>query len=144
MTHNITNAIPEIAEVIVAVTGINAPQGVPRENVSEFPMAMVYIFDGIVSSPSYGTMMDLDNIAIDILTPRRDIAEDLPVLHAILDACKKALWSEIALDTGGRFDSSIDTFQDIAISFLPDYVYAGVEMIGYRLVMQQVKLLDTL
>jgi len=144
MTHNITNAIAEIAEVVAAVTGINAPQATPHENTSEFPMAMVYIFDGLVSSPSYGVMMDLDNIAIDILTPHRDISDDLPALHAVLDACKKALWSEIALDTGGRFDSSIDTFQDIAISFLPNYTWAGVDMIGYRLVMQGVKLLDTL
>ena len=145
MPQTIASAIVEIAEVVAAASGINAPQATPRENTNEYPFAMVYLFDGQSSAMSQGWKIDLVNIAIDILTPRsRDLNESLPALHAILDTLLDALWSEVAKQGAGFFDGSIDTFGNLSIAFLPFYVYANVEMIGYRLVLEQVKLVATL
>ena len=145
MTQNLENAIVEIAEIVAGVSGINAPQATPRENASEFPFAMVYLMEGEVGSQSEGWIVDLHNIAIDILVPREwDLADSLPLLHPILDALKVALFQEVAKTGGGAFDNSIDTFSNLRMMFLPEYNYSGIDMIGYRVVMEQVKLAGTL
>lgn len=145
MTQNITNAIAEIAEVVAAVSGINAPQATPRENTSEYPFAMVYLGDGESGSESQGWAIGLHNIAIDLLVPREwDLNDSLPLLHPILDSLNVGLWSEVAKDGAGFFNGSVDTFGNLRFLFMPEYPYAAVEMIGYRLVMEQVKIVTTL
>ena len=145
MTQTITNAIVEIAEVVAGTTGIKAPQANPRENASEYPFAMVYLLEGDVGSESEGWIVDLHNFAIDILVPREwDLAVSLPLFHPILDTLKVVLFQEVAKTGGGAFNGSIDTFSSLRIMFLPEYNYAGIDMIGYRVMMEQVKLVGTL
>ena len=145
MTQSIENAITEIANVVAATTGINAPQATPRENANEFPFAMVYLMEGEGNAESEGWTTELHSIAIDLLVPREwGIEIVFETLHPILDDLKVALWSEVAKTGGDAFNSSIDTFSVMRFQFLPEYIYNNTEMIGYRTIMEQVKLLTTL
>lgn len=145
MTQSITNAVVEIANVVAKTTGINAPQATPRENASEFPLAMVYLIEAEEGSMSEGWIEGLHSFAIDILVPREMGLElALPELHPILDALKVALFSETAKDTGTAFNNSIDTFGNTRTLFLPEYLYNGIQMIGYRVTMEFVKIVTAL
>jgi hypothetical protein len=145
MTQDLETAIPAIATVVVSVSGVNAPSAIPSDNASEYPFAMVYLLEGEVGNDIEGQIVDLHNIAIDLLVPREwDLTESLPVLHPILDDLKVALFTEVTTAGGGHFDNTVDTFATLRILFLPEYQYAGIEMIGYRLVMEGVKMVTTL
>ena len=107
--------------------------------------ALVYLMEGEANCESEGWTTELHSIAIDLLVPReRGIESAFETLHPILDNLKVALWSEVAKDGGGAFNGSIDTFSILRFMFLPEYIYGNTEMIGYRLIMEQVKILTTL
>ena len=143
--QTIESCIPEIAFVVTHVNGINGAQSTPRENESSYPFAMVYLLDGEVMNDVTQGIIDLHNIAVDLLVPRIwDLADSLPMLHPILDNLKNALWSEVATSSGSHFNTSIDTFSNLRIQFLPEYPYAGTDLIGYRLIMEGVKLMGVL
>jgi hypothetical protein len=136
----ITSALTAIAAVVAGVSGIKRAPDNPMENINEYPFALIYVMDGAINIGPIGTKKSLINIAIDLLTVRRDISLDMAILTPYLDSLALALVSE--LSTGGdQFTNTISTFGVLRLEFLPIYPYAGAEMIGYRFVMEDVKLL---
>ena len=139
----ITTALTAISGTVAGVSGIKRAPDNPMENINEYPFALIYVMDGTLNIGPVGTKKSLLNIAIDLLTPRRDISLDMAILTPYLDSIPLALVSEVS-PGGDVFSGNINTFGSIHLEFLPMYDYAGAQMIGYRFIMEDVKLLVNL
>lgn len=139
----ITTALAAIAGVVAGVSGIKTAPANPRESINEYPFAVTYVMDGVLNVGPIGTKKSLLNIAIDLLTVRRDIEIDMAVLTPFLDTVPAALVGEVSIG-GDVFSGTINTFENLRLEFLPLYDYGGVPMIGYRFIMENVKLLVSL
>jgi hypothetical protein len=139
----IATALTAISAVVAGVSGIKRAPDNPMENINEYPFALTYVMDGTLNIGPVGTKKSLLNIAIDLLTPRRDISLDMAILTPYLDSIPTALVSEISY-SGDIFSGTINTFGSLRLEFLPFYDYAGAQMIGYRFIMENVKLLVNL
>lgn len=138
MTQDFTTAVSEVAEVIASVSGINAAPATPEENVNERVFAFTYLMTSTTGISETGTMMHLATIAVDILTPHTDLADNIAALLPIVDLVDTALITEIT--TVSRFfDGSIDTYENLRWEFLPAYPYSGIECVGYRAILENVK-----
>lgn len=143
MPQTIAAAVPAIATV--AKNAISASGGVPQEVANEYPFLVVSLFDGQLGSPGNDWTEDVVNIAIDVLVPRAwDIGVSLPLLLGYVDTLKAALWTQVATDPGLHFSNTIDTFTNIAVAYLPFNPWSAVDMIGYRFVLEGVKIEGTL
>ena len=139
----VATAIAAIAAVVDGVSGVTLAPTYPRETMNESPFAVTYVITGEIDVGPIGTRKSLLNIAIDLLIPRRDISLDMQTLTPFLDSVPAALLAEVS--TGGDvFSGTIDTFEFISIEFIPDVVYGGVQHIGYRFLMNNVKFLISL
>lgn len=140
MTTNFVNAKTQIAYVISNVPGIHQAPVNPMETMNDYPFAAIYVATGNLGAGAIGTRKSLYNIAIDVLTPRLDLNRDLEILDPFIDSIPDALVAEVS-GSGNRFSQTISTFTEITIQFIPMVNYAGVQMIGYRFVMVDVKIL---
>ena len=141
MTH--ATALAAIAAVVDGVSGITLAPTYPRETMNESPFAVTYVSSGEIDIGPIGTRKSLENIAIDVLVVRRDVALDMETLTPFLDSIPAALLAEVS--TGGDiFSGTISTFESISIEFLPFIDYGAVQMIGYRFMMNNVKILISL
>ena len=140
MTKTVAGAITAIAAVVDAVSGVTLAPTYPRETMNESPFAVTYLVSGEIDVGPIGSRKMLLNIAVDLLIPRRDIALDMETLLPFVDSIPAALLSEVS--TGGDiFSGTIDTFEMLATEFIPSVEYGGVQMIGYRFTMMNVKIL---
>lgn len=135
----IANALTQIASVVSGVSGIKAAPANPAENINEYPFCLIYVMEGTTEISETGTRLHLFNVAIDLLTVRRDISLDMAILTPFLDSIPQALLSEVS-SGGDLFQGGIDTWGMLREEFLPFYPYAGVDMIGYRFTMEACKL----
>jgi len=132
--------VAAIAAVVDSVSGVTLAPTYPRETMNESPFAVTYVVGGEVDAGPIGSRKSLLSIAIDLLIIRRDIALDMEALLPFVDSIPNALLSEIS--TGGDiFSGTISTYDYITIEFIPSIDYGGVQMIGYRFLMNNVKLL---
>lgn len=139
MTQTLTGAITAIAAVVAGVNGVKSAPAMPTEQMSDYPFAMTYLTGGNIEVSPIGTRRSLISVAIDLLTPRRDLALDMAILLPFVDSIPAALLAEVS-DGGDIFSGNIETFGSIAITFLPGVDFGGVPMIGYRFSMENVKL----
>jgi len=146
MTQDLQTCIPAISDVVVATTSIKGTQSLPQDNMNDYPFAMVYLFTGGAGNDISQALVDLDNIAIDILVPIEwGLAKCFPILNQCVDEVKVALVKEVVNDgthKGGHFSNSVDTFEGLQFFFLPEYPYGNMPMIGYRIVITDVKLVQ--
>ena len=140
MPQPFEKALTQIAYVISNVAGIHQAPERPGETQNDYPFAAIYLTTGNLGLGAIGTRKSLYNIAIDVLTARLDLARDLEILNPFLDTVVDALVAEVS-DDGGKFENTISTFDEITMQFIPRVDYAGVQMIGYRFVMSNVKIL---
>lgn len=138
MTQDYTTAVTEVAEVIAAVSGILAAPATPESNINERVFALTYLMTATTEISETGTMMHLANIAVDVLTPLTNLSQNITALLPIIDLVDTALLTEIT-NTSRFFDGSIDTFENLRVEFLPFYPYSGVDCIGYRFTLENVK-----
>ena len=136
----VVGAVTAVAAVVGGVSGISSAPTYPFETMNESPFAVTYPMNGGINIGPVGSRKNLLNIAIDVLIPRRDLAADLEVLEPFLDTIPAALLAELSY-SGDIFSAAIDTLESIAFEFLPEMNYGGVQMIGYRFILQNVKLL---
>ena len=138
MTQDYTTAVTEVAEVVAAVAGIGAAPATPQENINERIFALTYLMTSMTEISETGTMQHLATIAVDILTPHTNLALNIAALLPIVDLVDTALLTEITT-TSRFFDASIDTFGILRWEFLPVYIYSGVDCVGYRAMLEDVK-----
>jgi len=134
-------ALSKIAYVVSNVAGIMQAPDRPPETINTYPFAAIYLASGVLGAGPTATRKSLYNIAIDVLTNRMDLARDLEILNSFVDTIPEALIAEVS-GNGQRFDNSISTFGEISIQFIPQVDYAGTQMIGYRFIMNNVKILS--
>lgn len=137
----VNTALAEIVAVVSVVSGIRQAPAQPTETANVYPFAITYAMDGELKAGAMGTRKHLVNIAIELLTARKDLARDMATIAPYLDSLCSALLAEVS-DSGTQFNHSISTFDTIAYEFLPDVNYAGVQMIGYRFTLTNVKILE--
>ncbi len=130
-----------IAAVVDAVSGIRVATSEPPETMNVDPFAVVFVMRGAAEVAPLGTRKTLTDIAIDVLKVRKDLARDLSTLNPFVDTVTNALLAQVSGDTAGRFSNTISTFGRVEYQLLPAVDYAGVQMIGYRFVMKDVKIL---
>ena len=140
MTQAFEDALTQIAIVVSSVNGIHQAPAHPTETFNDFPFAAIYLTTGNLGVGAIGTRKSLYNIAIDVLTRRINLPDDLALLNPFLDTIPEALLAEVS-GNGNRFESTISTFDEITMQFIPMTKYAEVEMIGYRFIMNNVKIL---
>ena len=139
----VATAVAAIAAVVDGVSGVTLAPTYPRETMNESPFAVTYVVGGEIDAGPIGTRKSLLSIAIDLLIPRRDIALDMETLLPFVDSIPAALLTEVST-SGDIFSGTISTFDFITIEFIPSIDYGGVQMIGYRFLMNNVKLLISL
>lgn len=130
----------QIAAVVANVTGIHQAPANPNETQNDFPVAVIYLQTGNLGAGPIGTRKSLYNIAIDVLTPRLDLANDLAILDPFVDTVPAALIAEVS-SGGDRFSGTISTFEEITMQYIA-LDYAGVPVRGYRFVLNNVKILS--
>lgn len=131
----------QIMAVVAGISGIKQAPTNPNETQNDFPFAVGYLATGNLGAGAIGTRKSLYNIVIDLLTRRMDLAADLAALDPYIDSIPAALIAEVS-DGGDRFSNTISTFDEITMQFIPMVEYAGVQMIGYRFILNQVKILS--
>jgi len=143
MANEIKDMMTAVAVVVDSVSGIRTATSEPRETQNIDPFAVVFMFSGSFEVGPIGTRKSLSTIAVDVLKVRRDLPRDIATLNPFLDSVPTALISEVS-DGGDRFGNTIQTFGGIKVQLLPNVDYAGVQMIGYRFTMENVKILVNL
>lgn len=138
MPQNFATLTAEVAEVVAAVAGITSAPASPDENLGRGIFALTYLMTSTTEISETGTMMHLATVAVDILTPRTDLDRDIDRLLPIVDLVDTAFITEI-VTPGAFFDGSIDTFENLRWEFLPVYPYSGIECIGYRAMLENMK-----
>ena len=138
---SVRTALDAIITVVSAVSGIRQAPTNPTDNPSAYPFAVSYVMDGQLVNGAMGTRKHLVNIAIELLTARKDLARDMALISPYIDSISSALLAEVS-DSGDRFGSTISAFEGINYELLPEVNYAGVQMIGYRFTMTNVKILE--
>jgi hypothetical protein len=134
-------ALIQITTVLAAVSGVNQAPERPNETQNDYPFVVTYLVSGELGAGATGTRKSLYNIAIDLLTNRMDLNRDLQILNPFIDTIPAALIAEVSVG-GDKFSSTISTFDTISMTFLPAVDYAGVQMIGYRFMLNNVKILN--
>jgi hypothetical protein len=143
MASEIASAMSAIAAVVGSTAGIRFATSQPKETQNVDPFAYVFMASGRFDVGPIGTRKSLTNIAIDVLKVRKDLPRDLATINPFLDSITLALLTEVS-DTGDKFSNTISTFKQITLTLLPNVDYAGVQMIGYRFLMEDVKILVNL
>ena len=138
MTQDFTTEVTEVAEVVAAVSGIGAAPATPQENINDRVFALTYLMTNETAISETGTMQHLLTIAVDILTPHTTLHLNIATLLPILDLVVTAFITEITT-VSAFFDGSIDTYEILRVEFLPFYPYSGVECVGYRVILENVK-----
>jgi hypothetical protein len=138
VTQNFATLVSEVAEVIAAVSGITAAPASPSENIGRGVFALTYLMTSTTEISETGTMQHLATVAVDILTPRTDLDRNITALLPIVDLVDTALITEITT-VSAFFDGAIDTYEILRWEFLPLYPYSGIECVGYRAMLENVK-----
>ena len=138
---SVRTALDAIVSVVSGVSGIRQAPVNPTEGANVYPFAMCYVTNGRLVNGAIGTRKHLVNVAVELLTARKDLARDMALISPYIDSISSALLAEVS-DNGTRFAGTISAFEGIDYEVLNSYVYGTVEMIGYRFTMTNVKILE--
>ena len=138
--QTLKGAVTAVAAVVAGVSGVDASPAYPQFNISDRIFALNYIMTSVIEISETGTKQHLAMIACDLITPLTDAAnEDIEVVLGLIDSISTALITE-ATSGGDMFSGALDTFTNLRIEFLPNYIYQNVQYIGYRIMLEDVKL----
>jgi hypothetical protein len=138
MTQDLTTAVAEVAEVVAAISGIGAAPATPQENINERVFALTYLMTCETEISELGTKQHIAVIAVDLLTPHTNLAQNISELLPIVDLLDAALITETTT-VSAFFDNSIDTYTNLRWEFVPAYNYSGVDCVCYRAMLEGVK-----
>jgi hypothetical protein len=138
---SVRTALDAVVSVVSGISGIRQAPTNPTDNPSTYPFAVCYVMDGQLVNGAMGTRKHLVNIAIELLTARKDLARDMALISPYIDSICAALIAEVS-DSGDRFGGTISAFEGVNYELLPDVNYANVQMIGYRFTITNVKILE--
>ena len=127
------------------MSGIVTSPNYPPDQANYSPMTISYFTSGNLANGPTGTRMDLFKIAVDLLIPMRKLDDDIAQLTPYLDTIPAVLQAEVSVQgggqVGGRFSGTIETYDNLSITYIPNVDYAGIAMRGYRFMMEGVKII---
>lgn len=140
-TQTLDAALTAIAAVTASVSGVNAAPAFAVFNVRENVFALHYAMTSSMEVVATGSFMELALIACDVLTPFADaVNTDLQEILQIAVAIRLA-WMSETVSGGDMFSNTINACALTRIEFLPNYIYGNVQYIGYRVMMEDTKLI---
>ncbi len=138
--QTLTGAVTAVAAVVAGVSGVGASPAYFKFNINERIFALNYVMASTVEISETGTKQHLAMIASDLITPLVDVVnEDISTILALIDSISTALITE-ATTGGDMFSNALDTYTNLRIEFLPYYLYNNIPHIGYRVMLEDVKL----
>ena len=138
--QTLKGAVTAVAGVVVTVSGVDSSPAFPIFNISDRIFALNYVMTSDVEISETGTKQHLAVIASDLITPLVDVVnDDLETILGLVDSITTALITE-ATPAGDMFSGALDTFSNLRVEFLPNYIYNNTQYIGYRVMLENVKL----
>jgi hypothetical protein len=138
--QTLTGAVTAFASVIASVSGVDSSPAYPKFNINERVFALNYVMNSVVELSELGTRQHLATIAGDLLTPILGAEDaDIQTMLTIAELAATAFITEMT-DAGTKFNGVIDTFENCRIEFLPAYLWNNTPYIGYRVMLENVKL----
>lgn len=138
--QTLAGAVEAIAAVVAGVSGVDSSPSYPKFNINERVIALNYVMYSVVEISETGTKQHLATITSDLITPLLGAEDaDLQTILTIVDAASTALITE-ATTAGDMFSGAIDTYSNCRIEFLPGYIWNMTAYIGYRIMLENVKL----
>lgn len=134
MTQPIEDVTAAVVTLVSAVTGILQVPVNPPDTVNVSTFAVVYPQGGTIDNGVIGMKKALHVISIDVMTKRTDLSRDMARVKPFIDLVPAALLADTTL-TG-----TAQTFGNITYDLLITD-YAGVGMIGYKFLINDVKIL---
>lgn len=139
--QTLPDALDAFTAVIASVSGIDKSEATALFNVNDRIFALNYVMTSAAELSELGTVQDLATLSSDILTPLIGMTNEIRTILAIANSAKNACLSEMSsAGTGTMFDGEIDTFSHCRIEFIPFYPYNNIPHIGYRVLLEGVKL----
>lgn len=147
MTQPIEDAISAIGTKVGAVTGIEQSFINPPETVNIQTFVLIYAESGSVgiatmgeaALASIGNRAAFHKIAIDVLTRRTDISQNISFMKPFVDTIPAAILEEVS-PTGDLFSGKVTTFGRIDYEWVNPKL-AGVQYTGYHFIINDVKIL---
>lgn len=151
MTQPIDNCVNEVVNVLLTVSPFTNSKQVPvnpPSMMSYTTFAITHPISGRIDIGPVGTRKSLFNVGIDVLSKDIDLARTFQTLKPLIDTVSDALIRQVSYDSDGnpgqQFNHSISTFGAISFNEIPLTDYGGVPVIGYRITMEDVKILVNL
>lgn len=142
MTEALESAVTAIVGVLANVTGLRQVPINPPETMNAETFAIVYPQSGQIDIGPIGSRKALHVIAVDVLTKRTDLARNIATVKPFIDTVSNALIGEVSVG-GTLFSNTINTFGSLSYSWVSSD-YAGVAVVGYHFMMNDVKILVNL
>lgn len=137
--QTLKGALSAVAAVIGKVSGVDVSESTQLFNINDTVIALNYVMNSSVEISETGTKQHLALIASDIVTPFVSMTDELDMILGLVDDISTALIREASTD-GSMFSNTISTYSFLRIEFLPAYTYNNIPHIGYRLMLEDVKL----
>jgi hypothetical protein len=134
MAQPIESAVSAVVTLVRTVTGVMQVPVNPPDTVNVATFAVVYAQSGTIDNGVIGTKKALHNIAVDILTTRTDLARDMARIKPFIDLFATALLAD------PTFAGTVQTYENITYELVTTD-YASVPMIGYKFLLNNVKIL---
>jgi len=138
-TQSLRGALSAVAGVIAGVSGVNSSPSFALFNINDRIFSLNYVMASNVEISETGTKQHLAIIACDLITPLVSATDEIDTILGLIDSISTALITE-ATTGGDMFGDAIDTYSNLQIQFLPNYIYSNVQYIGYRIMLEEVKL----
>lgn len=137
--QTLQDALSASAAVVAGVSGVNSSPSYAQFNINERIISLNYVMTSDVEISEIGTKQHLATIAHDLLTPLVGMTNELDTMLGIADGVTTAFVQE-ASSGGDMFSNAMMTFSNCRIEFLPFYPYNNIPHIGYRVMLEGVKL----
>lgn len=134
MTEKIELALTAVATIVRSVTTLKQVPVDPPEAISVDTFAVVYAQSGSIDNGVVGLKKSLHSISVDCLTKRTDLARDLARVKPLIDLIPSALLANPTLA------GTVQTFGSISYEVV-QVEYGAVPMIGYKFLINDVKIL---
>ncbi len=137
--QTLRGALSAVASVVANVSGVNSSPSYALFNINERIFSLNYVMTSEAEISEIGTKQHLAVISCDLLTPLIGMTDEIDTMLGIADSASTALIQE-ASSGGDMFSDAMMTFSFCRIEFIPFYPYNNIPHIGYRIMLEGVKL----
>lgn len=137
--QTLRGALSAVASVVANVSGVDSSESYAQFNINERIFSLNYVMTSVAEISEIGTKQHLATISCDLLTPLIGMTDEIDTMLGIADSASTALIQETS-SGGDMFSGAIDTFSNCRVDFIPFFPYNNIPHIGYRIMLEGVKL----